>query len=316
MEYNYLFGPVPSRRLGRSLGIEVVPHKVCSYDCTYCQVGRTTQHTIERSEFVPLDEVVAELEHWLEHDGQADFLTLSGSGEPTLYSKMGELIEAVARRSTIPVCVITNGSLLWMPQVRRELMQAAVVIPSLDAPTPELFAKVNRPHPAIDFATMVEGIVQFAREFKGALWLELLLVRGIISTPEEIEQLGSLVDRIAPERIQLNTVVRPPADSGVQAVDTTILAAMASRLGAAAEIIANPPPSAEDGHRAASSEEVLELIRRHPCSLEDICRGLLISHVMAQTLVDALLGQQRIASSVVGGTQFYIDPHQLPGSVG
>jgi wyosine [tRNA(Phe)-imidazoG37] synthetase (radical SAM superfamily) len=163
---------------------------------------------------------------------------------------------------------------------------------------------------------MVEGIVQFAREFKGALWLELLLVRGIISTPEEIEQLGSLVDRIAPERIQLNTVVRPPADSGVQAVDTTILAAMASRLGAAAEIIANPPPSAEDGHRAASSEEVLELIRRHPCSLEDICRGLLISHVMAQTLVDALLGQQRIASSVVGGTQFYIDPHQLPGSVG
>ncbi|NQT19895.1 MAG: radical SAM protein, partial [Planctomycetes bacterium] len=153
----YIFGPVPSRRLGRSLGVDVVPLKTCSYDCIYCQLGNTTCKTVERKEWVPLDDVVLELKDRL--SSRPDYITLSGSGEPTLYSRVAELIDRIKVMTDVPVAVLTNGSLLWQEEVRRQLMKADLVIPSLDAGDEVMFRLVNRPHEDVSFERMLAGLV-------------------------------------------------------------------------------------------------------------------------------------------------------------
>ena len=165
---SYIFGPVPSRRLGRSLGVDLVPAKTCSFDCIYCQAGRTTCKTIERKEWVPLDTVLAELKEKIA--SQPDYITLSGSGEPTLFSRIAELIQIIKDLTDIPVAIITNGSLLWLPEVRRELLQADLILPSLDAGSEEVLKKINRPHPQITFARFLEGLIKLRRESQGAYW--------------------------------------------------------------------------------------------------------------------------------------------------
>ncbi len=172
----HVFGPVPSRRLGRSLGVDLVPFKTCSYDCIYCQVGRTTNQTIERKEWVPMDAVLDELKVKLAC--RPDYVTLSGSGEPTLHSRLGETIEHIQAMSDVPVAVLTNGSLLWQKEVREELALADAVLPSLDAGNGLKFAFINRPHPCLTFERMVEGLIAFRDEFPGQYWLEVFLLGG------------------------------------------------------------------------------------------------------------------------------------------
>lgn len=161
----YVFGPVPSRRLGRSLGVDLVPFKTCSYDCIYCQLGRTTNKTIQQKEWFPLDEILSQLTEKLYL--KPNYITLSGSGEPTLYSKCDELIRKIKKITDVPVAVLTNGSLLWMPQVRASLMDADLVIPSLDAGSAELFNYINRPHADISFKNMLCGLIEFGGNIKG-----------------------------------------------------------------------------------------------------------------------------------------------------
>ncbi|MGE4565096.1 MAG: radical SAM protein, partial [Victivallaceae bacterium] len=175
---NYIFGPVPSRRLGRSLGIDLIPYKICSYDCIYCQLGRTTTKTMTRREYLPIDEIIAGIERKLKETCEFDYITLSGSGEPTLHSGLGVLIEAIKKLTRKPLAVITNGSLLKDAAVRAELMAADVVMPSLDAGTQEYFETVNRPCPGLLLDDVVDGLAHFSREFKGKLWLEVFLLGG------------------------------------------------------------------------------------------------------------------------------------------
>lgn len=270
-----VFGPVASRRLGYSLGVDVVPFKTCTYDCTYCQLGRTTCKTIRREMFYPVADVLSQVLAKIGDGNRIDYITFAGSGEPTLYAGLGELIQRIKESTPIPVAVITNGSLLYDPGVRAEVARADLVVPNLDASNTTAFESVNRPAPELEFARMLEGLVQFRKEFKGLLWLELFLVEGAIISDEDIRQLVLQVKRISPEKIQLNTPVRPVAESAVRPVDRDILQRLLDMLGKNAEIVADFPESPNPVEsRLVSRDEVLGLIARHPCTVNEIAQGL------------------------------------------
>ena len=188
MEYAYLFGPVPSRRLGLSLGIDLTPGKACSLDCLYCQVGKTRVHTLQPDEYVPTQAVCAELDHWLAAGGQADHITLAGSGEPTLHTGFGEVLRHVKERSTIPSVLLSNGTLFFLPDIRQKAAQASVVKMTLSAWNDASFRRIQRPPEGLSFLQVHKGQISFRREFKGTLWLEVFLVQGMNTSPEQIEQ--------------------------------------------------------------------------------------------------------------------------------
>ncbi|MGC9054862.1 MAG: radical SAM protein, partial [Candidatus Hydrogenedens sp.] len=182
---NHVFGPVYSRRLSKSLGIDLVPFKTCTQDCVYCQLGPTTCKLLERASFCNVGEVISELRLKLE-TVSPNFITIAGSGEPTLCKELGTVISEIKKITPIPLAVLTNGSLLYQSDVRKDLIQADIVCPSLDAGDDYTFQKVNRPIPTIDFETFLNGLIQFRSEYSGKIWLEVLLVRGITDTQEEV----------------------------------------------------------------------------------------------------------------------------------
>ena len=286
-DYRYVFGPVVSRRIGRSLGVDVLPPKTCTYDCIYCQLGRTTRKTAERGEFVPLDDVLDEVRRKLDEDSGIDYVTLVGSGEPTLYSRLGDFITGVKAMTGVPVAVITNGSLLWRPEVRAELMQADLVIPSLDAADAAMFREVNRPDESITFDRMVEGLVAFRNEFTGQIWLEVLLMDGV--TDEQVAKIKTLADRIRPDRIQLNTAVRPPTFSTARPLTAEALDRIAAQLGDHAEVVADVAPADDAATRTATPEEVLNMLRRHPASARETAINLSITVQNARECIETLL---------------------------
>jgi wyosine [tRNA(Phe)-imidazoG37] synthetase (radical SAM superfamily) len=215
-----VFGPKRSRRLGHSLAVDVVHRKTCPLDCVYCELGRTDHLTLERREYVSVETVLEELRTVLRNGADGiDHITLSASGEPTLNSKLGEIIRRIKEMTTIPVAILTNGVLLFREDVRRDLLQADIVLPSLDAASDHVFEAVNRPHGRLDLEEIIDGLVTFRREFLGQIWLEILLVKGINDTLEELALLKTAVDRIRPDVIHLNTVVRPPAESWARRVE-------------------------------------------------------------------------------------------------
>jgi len=201
----FVFGPVPSRRLGRSLGVDLVPFKTCTYNCIYCQLGRTTRRTVVRREWVPQDAGLNEVEKRL--GCKPDYITLSGSGEPTLHSRLGEIIRGIRSMTAIPIAVLTNGSLLWQEQVRMDVAQAEVVLPSLDAPDPGRFALINRPHSEITFERLIDGVKQLGRDLKGRYWLEIMLLDGYTTLPPQMQQFADWVKLIRPHKVQINTPV-------------------------------------------------------------------------------------------------------------
>ncbi|MCP4641739.1 MAG: radical SAM protein [bacterium] len=304
--YRYVFGPVPSRRLGRSLGVDLVPHKTCTYDCTYCQVGRTTVHTADRQAYVPYDDVVAEIQRKLDAGAAPDYVTMSGSGEPTLYADLGRLIDTVKQMTETRVAVITNGSLLWMPEVRDALLRADLVVPSLDAGTPEAFARINRPCGGIGFDEMVEGLVRFREAFPKTIWLEVFLLDGINADEAEVQAIASHVQRIRPDRVQLNTVARPPADQDAKGVPQATMERFAAMFEPKAEVVADFTGAHEDEESETTCDEVLDLLKRRPCSLEDVAQGMRIHRHHAAKHIQHLLEQERIRSELRGDTQYYV----------
>ena len=175
--YKYLFGPVPSRRLGMSLGVDLVPRKICSLDCVYCEVGKTTKLTLERKEYILYDKVTDELTHYFENNPDPDYITFSGSGEPTLNLRIGDVLNFIKQnKPKIPIAVLTNGTLLFKPEVREEIKNADVVLPSLDAATNLIFHKINRPVPEFDIKRYIQGLIDFRKEFKGKIWLEIFIL--------------------------------------------------------------------------------------------------------------------------------------------
>jgi wyosine [tRNA(Phe)-imidazoG37] synthetase (radical SAM superfamily) len=221
MAYKHLFGPVPSRRLGTSLGVDLVPFKVCSFNCIYCEVGATTNLTLERSEYVPVDAVLAELEDFLSTNPPLDYITFSGAGEPTLNSGIGRIVTHIKERyPQYKLALITNSSLFGDPTLRAEIAAVDLVLPSLDAVSPKVFARLNRPNHALSIDEIVEGLIAFRLESEATMWLEIFLSPGINDTPEELAALKAACSRIQPHSIQLNTLDRPGTDIQSQIIQT------------------------------------------------------------------------------------------------
>jgi len=299
----YTFGPVPSRRLGRSLGIDLVPHKTCTYDCLYCQLGRTTDKTVERREWVPLGSVVAEIKEKL--GTRPDYITLSGSGEPTLYSRIAELIDRIRGITDIPVAVLTNGSLLWQKEVREQIAGADVVIPSLDAGDALMFAAVNRPHKSIGFAQMLEGLIKFRREYQGAYWLEILLLGGYTSLAAEVDQLAACVRKIRPDRVQLNTVTRPPAEDYAASVPQKRLQVLAKRFDPPADVIADFRHKDSEPGLCSGPEDIMTMLCRRPCTATDIAEGLRLHRNEVVKYIELLIEQKKIEEIHLQDKRFY-----------
>lgn len=228
---------MPSRRLGRSLGIDLVPLKTCSFDCLFCQAGLTSSRTLERREYAPVLEVIAEIDAWLSSGGTADYITLSGSGEPTLHSRFGDVLDAVRERCSIETALLTNSSLLYLPEVRSAACKADLVKVSLSAWNQGSFEDINRPHPDLEFKNIVEGLRSLRGEFSGKLWMEVFVLAGMNDRAESVQKIAALADNICPDRIHLNTVARPPAEETAVRVPANVLERFASLFNPRAEVI-------------------------------------------------------------------------------
>ena len=295
--YKTLFGPVPSRRLGMSLGVDLVPRKVCSLDCVYCEVGQTTELTVERKEYISFDDVVAELEDFFAHHPDPDYITFSGSGEPTLNSRIGDVLRFIKRiRPHIPVAVLTNGTLLHDPGVRRELLAADVVLPSLDGATEPAFRRINRPAKALDVESYIQGLVDFRKEFSGKIWLEGFILPGFNDGKEDLDALKSAFEMIRPDSIQVNTLDRPGTIPGLRAATTEELERIVTGwdLDHVEIIAAAPERKKVQSYREDAETAILETIARRPCTLEDLEKilGMHVSEI--NKYLDVLQSEGRI----------------------
>jgi wyosine [tRNA(Phe)-imidazoG37] synthetase (radical SAM superfamily) len=273
-EAKSVFGPVPSRRLGLSLGISPLPKKTCNYACVYCQLGRTRRMTNQRQEFLPLETMVAEFRHFLKSRVSFDVVTIVGEGEPTLYLKLGQLISVLQNLTDKPVAVITNGSLLAEEEVRSALKRADLVLPSLDAYDEESFRKINRPLGKIKFKDVYEGLRSFSLNYQGQLWLEMMLVQGLNDDEESLEKLKGLLQGLNYQRLYLNTPVRPPAESWVTQPAAVVVQKATQLLGG----MAINSLSAGNFYSEVKDdyEAVLSIIRRHPMNQHEL-NGFLVS---------------------------------------
>jgi len=271
--YKYLFGPVPSRRLGMSLGIDLVPKKVCSLNCVYCEVGETTKLTLERKEYILYDKVIAELQRLMANNPKIDYITFSGSGEPTLNSRIGEVLQFVKTNyPNIKTAVLTNGTLLSDKKVREELLSADVILPSLDAASQEIFKEIDRPESNLDIETYIRGIVALRNEFKGEIWLEVLILKSFNDSWLELEKIKNAILLIKPDRVQLNTLDRPGTVSGLSPLSTVELQEIVDFWNLPnVEIIASPQKRTNiDSYKGDIETAILETITRRPCTLDDL----------------------------------------------
>ena len=307
-EFQYVFGPVVSRRLGRSLGVDVVPFKTCVYDCIYCQLGKTTCRTVTRAEYAPLDALLEEVRLKVaDKPDVADYITIAGSGEPTLYSRLSELVAGIKAITAIPIAVITNGALLWNSDVQDALLGVDLVVPSLDAADATAFMNVNQGCAEITFDQMVEGLVSFRKRYQGHFWLEIFLLDGITATEEQVALFKELINRINPERIQLNTVARPAPDSHVMPVPQKRMEEIAQRLGHGAEVIAHyAAQTISIATTDTTPKDLWDLFRRHPCTLEEAAQGLGISLETAHQHAATLLAENRLSEDIKDGETFYL----------
>lgn len=282
------FGPVPSRRLGQSLGIDTIPLKTCNWNCVYCQLGRTMPLTNERRAYVDDEAVLDEVARALRRHpaGSIDWVTFVGSGEPTLHSGLGGLIRAVKRLTELPVAVITNGALLYRPDVREELLAADAVMPTLDAGDPDLYRQINRPHPDITFARHVDGLVEFGRVYRGHLWVEVMLMRGLNDSEPALRDIAAVLARVAPEEIHINLPTRPPVEWWVEPADEDGVLRAQAILGRVARVLhpAGGLPDLRDHDDLGAA--IVDVITRHPLSDADLREAI---EAVAPDRADAVL---------------------------
>ncbi len=302
-----VFGPVPSRRLGISLGVDVIPYKTCSLDCLYCECGRTSDCTLERRRFFEPQQLLDELAAVLPAIPRLDHVTFSGSGEPTLNSDLGAFIAAIKRMTPVPLAVLTNGTLLHRADVRSDLLGADVVLPSLDAASAGAFARINQPAPGLEVEAVIAGLEAFRREYHGRIWLEVFILKGINDGHDDLQALGAALQRIRPDKVQLNTLDRPPAYPGVASADFALLESIRGRWpGLTVEII----------KRAACREEIpafnsnlenslLNTIRRRPLTLDDLLRLTGKGEEELRRYLEVLEGEKKVRQVVEGGRIFY-----------
>ncbi len=260
----YVYGPVPSRRLGRSLGIDPLPLKTCNYQCIYCQLGKTTNFTNERKNYYPKDEIIVEIEEAIKQNkNNFDYITFVGSGEPTLYKDLEELILKAKKFSNKPICVITNGALLHNEEVIKALLHSDIVLPSLDAGDERSFIKINRPHPDIKFESVIQGFIDFRSLFKGKFWIEIMIMKAINDSKKELLKIKEKIDLIKPDKIDINIPIRPPLEKWVKIPDKSIFVLLDEIFGSYSDIslpeIGNFYLYSQDFEK-----ELLNIIKRHP----------------------------------------------------
>jgi len=302
-----IYGPVPSWRLGRSLGVDIIPFKTCSFNCIYCETGRTTNLTIERKEYVSAASVIEELKTYLSKEKKIiDYITLSGSGEPTLNSKIGEIISEIKKLTDIPVAILTNSSLFNREEVRRELSNADVVLPSLDAVTQSLFESINRPHHSLKIKEIIDGLIEFRKEFKNKIWLEVLLVRGINDGSEDIRKLAMVIEKIGPDKVQLNTVIRPPAEEGVFALSQKELCSISKGLPGRVEVVRKFAKALKGEHVGKLEMDIKNLLKRRPCTISDISYALKVDPKDVMRNLTFLKSRAEIRSELHNRKTYYI----------
>ena len=300
----YTFGPVPSRRLGVSLGVDIVTLKTCTLSCKYCQVGKTPHTTIDRREYVPVMDVLDELKARLSAGEKPDWVTFSGSGEPTLHSGIGDIISGIKVLTDIPVCVITNGTLLWDPQVRQDILDADAVMPSLDSALENTFREICNPHPDLNIRKIIKGLEQFREEYQGKIWLEIMFVKGINDSHDELAALRDAERRINPDVIQLNTVARPPAEVTAKPVSLERLEEIKIFFGDKAEIIASFKGESKSTS-PADIDDVREFFKRRPGRVDDISSALGIEKDEAEEMIERLSSSGEIVMREYFGKCFW-----------
>lgn len=272
----FVFGPVPSRRLGRSLGVDPIPPKTCNWNCVYCQLGRTGPLVTERREFFPRADILSEMLQALAGlaPGALDWLTFVGSGETTLYEGLGWLIRQVKQHTRVPVAVITNGSLLYLPQVREELLAADAVLPTLDAGSERLYRRINRPSPLLDFERYVNGLAAFRAEYAGRLWVEVMLVQGLNDSEEALREIAGALDAIRPDCVHLSLPVRPPCEPWVKLADDAAVERALAILGAKARVLHPAEAELDLAGCEDPAQAILQIVTRHPMGDEELRRAL------------------------------------------
>lgn len=291
----HVYGPVPSRRLGKSLGIDPIPFKTCNWNCVYCQLGRTSPLTNERRDYFPPAEIVAEVEAALKahRPGEIDWITFVGSGEPTLHASLGAMIRRVKEITDLPVAVITNGSLLHRPDVREELLLADAVLPSVDAGTERLYQKINRPCPELGFQEFIDGVVAFREQYRRKLWIEVMLIQGLNDSDEALQDLANVLQRMRPDEVHLNSPVRPPSEPWVKPPGEAGFRRALHWLGNVAHVV---PPSSAGEIDLSNADNVVEAVAavllRHPMREDELIR--MLAHWMPGQVTESL---QQLAHS-------------------
>ncbi len=271
--YKHLFGPVPSRRLGMSLGVDLVPHKVCTLNCIYCECGASTNLTTERKEYVSYYEIIKELNDFFSENEKPDYITFSGAGEPTLNINIGKVIDYIKNNyPEVPIAVLTNGSLFNDKKVRQELLKADLILPSLDASTEKAFKKIDRPSKKLNIEEYIQGLINFRNEFNGTIWLEIMILPGINDDLENLEGLKDAILKINPDKIQLNTLDRPGVIDKIRAANRLELQIIIDLWNIEnIDIIASSARKKDKhGFRKDTENAILETISRRPCTLEDL----------------------------------------------
>lgn len=299
MKYKYLFGPVPSRRLGMSLGIDPVPLKVCSLDCVYCEVGKTTRLTCEREEFFPLHEIEKELLSYFKENPDPDYITFSGSGEPTLYTRIGEVIGIIRKiRPRIPIAVLTNGTLFNRKEVRDALKGADVVLPSLDAASQEIFEKINRPAVGLSIEGYIQGLTDFRENYRGKIWLEVFILPGYNDDEKELLGIKEAVERIRPDEVQLNSLDRPGTLSDLQKASMGELKRIIALWGLDNVRIIGRTQKRKNirSYREDIESTIISTVERRPCTVSDLSKILGLHINELNKYLDVLEGEGRIES--------------------
>ena len=297
MQYNTLFGPVPSRRLGISLGIDLVPMKTCTLNCIYCECGESTHLTLERREYVPFATVKQELSIYFANNPPPDYITFSGSGEPTLNSRIGDVLHFIKNHiHDIPVALLTNGTLFSQKQVREDIKAATVIIPSLDAATEKVFRKINRPSPHLKVDTIIQGLIQLRKEYRGKIWLEIFIVPGMNDTEQELTALKQAIDKIKPDQVQINTLDRPGSVPTLRAATRQELEHVIDfwEMENAAIVADAPEHKALFPYRKDTASAILGTIARRPCTLTDLSEILGLPTDEVKKHIDSLHTDKKI----------------------
>ncbi len=298
----YVYGPVPSRRLGTSLGVDPVPPKTCNFSCIYCQLGRTTNFINKRRDFYPRDEILREIENRAEKT-EPDYITFVGNGEPTLCKSLGWLIRKARREFSLPIAVITNGALLYEKEVREELSEADAVLPTLDAGCAKTFKIVNRPRKEIIFGKVLDGMVDFRDIYTGKLWMEFMAINGINDSKEELLKIRKALKSIRPDRVYVGIPIRPPAEPWVEGSGN--LEEIRSILEEITEITLPEQGEFQVMSSESMEEELLGIVRRHPMRRDQI-EGILRERGLSWNTMEKLIEGGRVREIKYKGKSFFV----------